>query len=376
MGKMIPLRKPQTEEIACCGAPPGPPSSSDEHPGYMICSFVDRFTDTPAGKVPKVKTALEPADIAGTMRARLGIGRNSYKIAPGLYCTGTPGPDSPVLVTANWKLSFDTLRQSLKDTDAWILVADTRGINVWCAAGKGNFSAQEVADRIRAAGLDKVVNHRKLVLPQLSATGVCAQQVKKASGFEVVWGPVRAADIPAFLNAEMKAGPSMRCVTFSLWERAVLTPVEISLVLKPAAWTVLILFLLSGFGPGFFSFTNAWHRGCISLAALTGGILAGAVSAPILLPWLPGTAFALKGAITGAAAGFILGLWYWSQIGFSGAAGIFLFATALSSYLTMNFTGSTPFTSPSGVEKEMRKAIPLQAVAVLLSALFWVGGAF
>jgi hypothetical protein len=42
----------------------------------------------------------------------------------------------------------------------------------------------------------------------------------------------------------------------------------------------------------------------------------------------------------------------------------------------MNFTGSTPFTSPSGVEKEMRKALPLQAAALLLAMVAWVASAF
>jgi hypothetical protein len=42
----------------------------------------------------------------------------------------------------------------------------------------------------------------------------------------------------------------------------------------------------------------------------------------------------------------------------------------------MNFTGSTPYTSPSGVEKEMRKAMPLQALAGLVSIILWIGAAF
>jgi hypothetical protein len=31
----------------------------------------------------------------------------------------------------------------------------------------------------------------------------------------------------------------------------------------------------------------------------------------------------------------------------------------------MNFTVSTPYTSPTGVEKEMRRAMPAQAAGVL-----------
>ena len=42
----------------------------------------------------------------------------------------------------------------------------------------------------------------------------------------------------------------------------------------------------------------------------------------------------------------------------------------------MNFTGSTPFTSPTGVEKEMRMAIPAQVGAVLLAAVIWITAAF
>ena len=53
-----------------------------------------------------------------------------------------------------------------------------------------------------------------------------------------------------------------------------------------------------------------------------------------------------------------------------------LFTAAVGSYLAMNFTGSTPFTSPSGVEKEMRKAIPLQALAIFVALVAWIGAAF
>ena len=53
-----------------------------------------------------------------------------------------------------------------------------------------------------------------------------------------------------------------------------------------------------------------------------------------------------------------------------------LITAAVSSYLAMNFTGSTPFTSPSGVEKEMRRAIPIQAAAAVAAVAAWIGSAF
>jgi hypothetical protein len=139
-------------------------------------------------------------DHVGAFLVRVGIGRNNYKIAPGLYGVGNPGNDSPVLVTANYKLTFDTLRKELRGIDAWLLVLDTRGINVWCAAGKKTFSTEELVSRVRITELEKIVRHRELIVPQLGATGVAGYRVKKACGFKVIWGPIKARDIRSFLG--------------------------------------------------------------------------------------------------------------------------------------------------------------------------------
>ncbi len=92
-----PLTETAQQDEACCGAPAGPPSSPFEKPGFALLDFVEEFVQTPAGPVPRVKTALQWPDHAGTIRARLGINRSQYKIAPGLYCVGSagfPGTDS------------------------------------------------------------------------------------------------------------------------------------------------------------------------------------------------------------------------------------------------------------------------------------------
>ncbi|MDM8535342.1 mercury methylation corrinoid protein HgcA [Desulfobacterales bacterium HSG17] len=374
--RIIPLVPEHDEDIPCCGGPAGPKSSPYDLPGYNLCSFVERFNKTIAGQVPEIKSRLEIRDILGTISARLGMGRNNYTISPGLYCIGNPGTDSPVLLSANYKLSFDTLRKNLEGADAWIVILDTRGINVWCAAGKGTFSTDEVINRVIIIGLDKIVRHKKLILPQLSAVGVSARQVKKRCGFKVIWGPVRAVDIKAFISNGMKAKPPMRKVSFSIWERLVLVPVEINILAKHAKWLLPAFFLLSGTGPDIFSIAQAWSRGILlALAALT-GVFAGAFAVPVLLPWIPGTMFAVKGVQTGIISGLFTAIMCREQIQGAEALALILFTTAISSYLAMNFTGSTPFTSPSGVEKEMRKAIPIQAVAIIISVLLWIGSAF
>ena len=279
-------------------------------------------------------------------------------------------------MTANFKLSFDDLRRELTSLDAWILVLDTRGINVWCAAGKALFSTGEVVYRVKQTGLEKLVSHHRIILPQLAATGVSAHQVKKESGFTVLWGPVLAKDVQRFIAQGCKADKTMRQVTFSILERTVLIPVELSHLPKPSIWILLAAFLLSGIGAGVFSFNHAWERGLMVLAAYIVGVFAGAVAAPILLPWIPGRAFALKGSLTGMAAGLVFALIFRSSLIWAETLALFFLTVAVSSYLAMNFTGSTPFTSPSGVEKEMRRAIPLQAAAILIALAVWIGAAF
>jgi len=360
----------------CCGPPPGPPASALERPGYRLWHFVEGFEETEAGPVPRVKTRLERPDLLGTVSVRLGGVRENYRVAPGLYCAGRPGPESEVLVTANYKLSFDALRRELDGLDVWILVLDTRGINVWCAAGKKIFGTDELVRQVKAVDLDRRVSHRRLILPQLGATGVSAPEVKKRCGFRVVWGPVRARDLKPFLRADMSADPAARRVTFTTAERTVLVPVEISYMKKPVLIALLLIFVLSGIGPHIFSFEAAWSRGLLGALALAAGILAGAVITPVLLPWLPGTAFSKKGALTGGVAGFAVMAVAWGGAGWLGGLALLLLTVSLSSYLAMNFTGSSTFTSPTGVEKEMRKAIPLQAAALLLAVTVWVASAF
>lgn len=373
----IPIAQPADDEDApCCGFKPGPPSSPHERPGFRILDFVDDFIETEAGDVPRIKTHLEMQDVYGTVRARLGIYRDRYRVAPGLYGVGSPDRTSPVLVTANYKLSFDSLRQELAGVEAWILVLDTRGVNVWCAAGKRTFSSQEVIRQVERTGLARLVSHRELILPQLGAPGVSAQAVKSGCGFKVIWGPIRAEDLRAFLANGRQAEEKMRRLTFTMGERLVLIPVELSLIVKPSLAVLLAIFVLSGISPDIFSIPAAWNRGLQGAAAYLAGIAAGAVAVPVLLPWLPTRHFYIKGLVSGLGASMVIIFLMDSEVSLLEAATLFLLTMAVSSYAAMNFTGATPFTSPSGVEKEMRQAIPVQAAAMLAATAAWLVSPF
>jgi hypothetical protein len=367
---------------ASCG-PPAADTSEAYRPEpaapafrYRNWSFLTGTLPTPVGRIPRLATTLTTTDRLGHWRMRWGLGRMHYRVAPGLYAVGAPDADSPVLVTANYKMTVDLLRRELTGRDAWLLVLDTNGINVWCAAGKGTFGTREVIRQVTSCRLATIVSHRTLVLPQLGAPGVAAHDVLKGCGFRVTYGPVRAADLPAFLAGGMSATPAMRRVTFTARERFVLTPVEIVSLWKTGLWSALLLLLLGGLGPQIFSIDMAISRGGAAIAAGLAGVATGAVLVPVLLPWLPGRMFAIKGILTGfavAAGGVLL---FGPDLGPFNRAALLLALPAIAAWCAMNFTGSTPFTSPSGVEREMRRTLPVQAAALLAGGICWVAGAF
>ena len=310
----------------------------------------------------------------------MGIGRMHYTVEPGLYALGRPDEKSRVLVTANYKMSFDKLRQALPGRDMWILVLDTQGINVWCAAGKGTFGTAELVRRIESNGLNQIVSHRELILPQLSGPGIAAHEVKKSSGFKVIYGPIRAKDLPAFLDAGHRATPEMRLKTFSTWERLVLIPIELVQALKVGAVILPVLFILSFLGRSGEGWTNGLRHGLFSALAFLSAIVAGAVLTPFLLPWLPGRAFSIKGLVPGCFAAAILAALHWGDwITWGGrleVVGWVFLVPAISAYLAMNFTGASTYTSLSGVKKEMRWALPLEVGAGVTGLILWFGSHF
>lgn len=303
------------------------------------------------------------------MLARFSIYRSGWRVAPGLYRLGEPGPDSPVFVSANYRLSFDALRGSLPGVDAYILVLDTKGINVWCAAGKGTFSTDELVYRIERTGLSDIVEHRNVVLPQLGATGVAAHEVRERTGFKVTYGPVRAADLPRFMSTG-EATEEMRRVEFDLKDRVVLIPVEAVAAAPIAALAAGLAHVADG---------------PVASGGIAAAAAAGLVAFPALLPWLPSDEFSIKGftlgGVVGAAAAAVSLL---RDDGGSKASRVMralsyaLALPPLTAFIALNFTGATPVTSPTQVRKEIFRYVRLMAgmaaSGVLLNAASHLAG--
>lgn len=258
-----------------------PDSDVSLRPPRTDQAFVTGSVEGPAGRIPQVSAILTKADRWGSIKARWGVGRMNYTVDPGLYALGSPDADSPVLVSANYKMSFDRLREALPGRNLWILVLDTKGINVWCAAGKGTFGTEELVNRVAAVGLKEVVRHRDLILPQLGAPGVAAHLVRKGSGFKVHYGPVLARDIAAYLDAGRRATVEMRRKLFPMNERAVLIPIELVATLKPAMMIIPALLLICAFGGDRGFARNIIHDGFFSVEAFLCAIISGAVLTPL-----------------------------------------------------------------------------------------------
>ena len=338
--------------------------------------WVEGVVHTDIDDVPKVRTTLNARDRCGMVRARMGIGRMNYLVTPGLYAVGDPSPGSPVLVSANYKMSFDYLRAALVGRDSWILVLDTMGINVWCAAGKGTFGTDEIVRRVQSASLDRVVSHRTLVVPQLGAPGVRAHEVRRRSGFRIVYGPVRAEDLPAFLDTGMRAQPEMRRVRFHLRDRAVLIPMEIVSGGGYALLAAAVFVLLGGLSAHGYSMANVRANGLFGAFIILGAFLCSAVLGPVFLPWLPGRAFSVKGAALGLLLIGALTVCADLQGSWLRIAAWLLIVPTVASFVVMNFTGASTYTSLSGVKREMRFAVPAQIGGAVIGFALWLTSLF
>lgn len=164
---------------------------------------------------------------------------------PGLRPVGEPGPESPVLLTANFALTVAQVERALRGLDAWLLVVDSHGINVWCAAAGGHLTTHDAISALKTTDIGERVEHRQVILPQLAAAGIEVDRLRQRTGWEAEWGPVEAEHLPQFLRGEET--PRMRQVRFGLGQRlemAVMWAVPFTLLTL-----IALLFWSAGFLP-------------------------------------------------------------------------------------------------------------------------------
>ncbi len=351
-------------KAVCCGG------SAKEIKKYKrLCPA--GIIQTPVGEIPVVPAKLSIIDVAENFFARLGLGRMAHAVKPGLYAAGDPDINSVVLVSANYKMSFDALRKELTGIDAWILVLDTKGVNVWCAAGKGTFGTQELINRIKASKLDSVVLHRNLVVPQLGAPGIAAHIVRKYSGFKVVYGPVEARDIKTFLDNGMRIEDRKRQVEFGLAKRMEVIWIEFAGAVQVLLGLSVLALIAASFTKTGFSLQAGIANSAYFMAAMLVAALSATIIPAALLPVLPGRMFSIKGAVAGLVSSLMF-VYLVPELTLITKTSFVILTTSVSAFVFMNYTGATTFTSLTSVRKEISTSAPAMIVAAFIGIVLQI----
>jgi ubiquinone/menaquinone biosynthesis C-methylase UbiE len=197
-------------------------------------------------------------------------------VEPGLRKIGMPGKDAPVFVTCNFHLTVRRVEKALSAMNAWLLVAPTSGINVWCASCGGVLTDHSVTSVLKTSGISKKILHRHIVLPQLSASGIDIQKLKKVTGFNAVFGPAYAGDIPEYMEKKERKSRNMCLADFSLRFR-----LEMLVSMNAVIWFTIAAIILAVRPALLWKFSLLfWGAGAVLYTGY---------------PWLPGDSGWLKG---------------------------------------------------------------------------------
>jgi NAD-dependent dihydropyrimidine dehydrogenase PreA subunit len=252
-----------------------------------------------------------------------------HRATPGLIPIGAPDAQSPVLLTGNYTVTVRRLKHALAGRRVWLLSANSKGINVWCAAGGGYLTHHDVIAALRTSGVAERVAHRRLILPQLAATGVEGRRVSEATGWSTQWGPARLEDLPAFLDRGGPVHASERTMRFPLWER-----LEMGTL-----WCAPMVAL----GAPLLAWLGGWRVG-LAAALLVPAMVYGLFAAlPVLrvtgrARWVTFALFAAAGAVLGAAVLAALGAAAPGALAWAGVA-----AVGAMGILSVDLAGTTPW---------------------------------
>jgi 2-polyprenyl-3-methyl-5-hydroxy-6-metoxy-1,4-benzoquinol methylase len=307
-------------------------------------------------------------------------------IQPGLYKIGNATPDSPVIVTANYELTYYTVMRALaKDgMDAWVLACDTAGINVWCAARGTHFSTDDVIHMVRLAGLQGVVTHRELILPQLAAAGMDINSIRDRTGFRVRYGPVRIRDLSEWMSLERpRPKPrEMATVSFNLRERMEMTVAHIPFLFAALLWKPFLAIVVGLLGinallfalfPTVFGMAIPPSLGVVALLLqFLLALFGNALVLGLVFPILPskGNSFIRRAlGLSGITLPVALLIMIVISAHWTVLVSWMVAQFVLSVSLTMDFAGMTPVSDP----KVIREEYPFLIRTLQVGSLFIIG---
>jgi acetyl-CoA decarbonylase/synthase complex subunit gamma len=123
------------------------------------------------------------------------------QVQPGIYEINAPTPDSPVLITTNFSITYFSVANEVEGSGlpAWLLVTDAEGMSVLTAWAAGKFDAERIAKSVKEFNLADKVTNKRVVLPGHVAV-LSGELEEELPGWEIRVGPREAVDIPAFMK--------------------------------------------------------------------------------------------------------------------------------------------------------------------------------
>lgn len=289
--------------------------------------------------------------------------KRTYVVEPGLYYLGSEfDADAPLLVTSNYRMTVVLVARKARQANARLLVVDTDGINVWCAAGKGAFSNRAILQQLERYDRRLLTQAKwlRLVLPKFALAGVDFTALRDHKIRPII-GPLYAKDLPAYLQGSRLEDCDNDRVVFGLQSRIF---TWLPGLVQAVGYGVSIVVVMTIVG-------RIWSvsapLGLITLLAAV------ATAYPLLFPWLPGKRFAVKGIslafLMTLALGALAGSG-WLALDMLPAAIAFAFAGAI--FIGLAYTGNSAVSNYSRVRKEIARFLPLNVLLFALSLVLFI----
>ena len=298
---------------------------------------------------------LVPLDYIKALTSWVHAFRRTYVIEPGLYYTGDKyDPDAPLIATSNYHLTVFLVLRHLQGTNTRLLVVDTDGINVWCAAGKGQFGNTTIKAQLNRYDTEVMWGETKptLILPKFGLAGVNLSELQK-SGVKPVIGPLYAKDLPKYLFESPYRDRSKDMVVFGLKSRIFTWLPGFMQTLFYAMILILLLMVITG---------GAIAWGVVVLMGLIATLY------PFFFPWIPGKRFAVKGLwLSGFISVGLLAMFVLNLITEVSLLQAVPFALASGLFFGLSYTGNSAVSNYSRVRVETARFLPITVVLYIIS---------
>jgi len=181
--------------------------------GFPTITFLN--DQDPYGEIAQASTYLakyagilvlhsyEPWQVLPLLTVRQNIYTDPQKpvqVQPKLYEVGQVTPDSPVLFTTNFSLTYYSVEGEVEASrvPTYILAVDTEGTSVLTAYSGDKLNEKVVAKAMNNTSVGERLKHKKLIIPGLVA--VMSAKLKDETGWDILVGPKEASGLPSYLK--------------------------------------------------------------------------------------------------------------------------------------------------------------------------------